>query len=504
MRMRKAVVCVLTVASTVSAAGAGQFNPGENPVKNRYIVVLKPEVAQRPELLFVPGLKVREVVQAIALLHGGRVEKTFEHALQGSLLAMSEAQARALAQDPRVAYVDQDRVLPLSAYQGPPVQWGLNRIDERDLPLNNHFTYNNTGAGVNAYVLDSGIDGSDTMDFGSRVVNAYTAIVDGSGNPQHGDCNGHGTKVAKTLGGAISGVAKDVTLNAVRVGTVCNCPTGSGHVDPPLVSTGSCSGILLSDALDGINWVTSHRVKPAVANLSFGGAAVQSLDDAVQGMINAGVVVVAAAGNSGVSACGISPARVAGALTVGASDQNDARSVWSATQSSNFGSCLDLFAPGTNLDLWNTSAFSGTSAAAPLVAGAVARYLQSTPAATPAQAHTYIVNNATTNRLTGIGTGSPNRLLFSPPGGPETDSLPVANFNFSCSGRICTLTSTSSDDFGLITGCGWDFGHSFDFQPNSGCSLSHTFPAAGSYSVTLTASDDVFQNGQKVRIITVN
>ncbi len=504
--MRKFVVfCFLTLAYAVSTAQAGQLNKGENPVKDRYIVVLKPGVAPGPGMLSAPGLSVRETVQAMALLHGGRVERTFEHALQGSLLTMTEAQAKALARDPRVAYVDPDQVLPLATYQGPPVQWGLNRIDERDRPLNNHFTYTTTGAGVNAYILDSGIDGGDFMDFGSRVVNAFTAIQDGSGNPQFGDCNGHGTKVAKALGGAISGVAKQVTLNAVRIATICNCPgPGPGQFDPPLVSTGSCQGILLSDALAGIDWVAANRVKPAVANMSFSGGVVQSLDDAVQAMINAGVVAVASAGNSGVSACDRSPARVAGALTVGASDQNDARSIWSATQSSNFGSCLDLFAPGTDLELWNTTTFSGTSAAAPLVAGAVARYLQSTPAATPSQAHSYIVNNATTGRLTNIGTGSPNRLLFSPPGGPEVDNPPVVNFNFSCSGRTCTLTSTSSDDFLRITLCSWDFGHPYDFQPRTDCSLSHTFPAAGSYSVTLYASDDAYQSGQKVRVVTVN
>ncbi|HEV2845164.1 MAG TPA: S8 family serine peptidase, partial [Thermoanaerobaculia bacterium] len=355
------------------------------------------------------------------------------------------------------------------------------------------------------YILDSGIDASD-LEFGSRAVNAYTAIQDGSGNPLHGDCNGHGTKAAKALGGSVSGVAKDVTLNAVRVGTVCNCSPGttSGQVDPPLVSTGSCDGVLLSDALDGINWVTAHRVKPAVANLSFGGGAVQSLDNAVQGMINAGVVVVAAAGNSGVSACNVSPARVAGALTVGASDENDARSIWSATQSSNFGSCVDLFAPGTNLTMWNTTPFNGTSAAAPLVAGAVARYLQSTPAATPGQAHSYIVNNATTGRLTGIGTGSPNRLLFSPPGGTEIDNPPIANFNVSCSGRTCTFTNTSTDDF-RIGSCDLVFGDPYNFQPTPpNCSGSHTYVQAGSYSVTLNVSDDAWQTSQKVRIVTVN
>ncbi|HEV8577705.1 MAG TPA: S8 family serine peptidase [Thermoanaerobaculia bacterium] len=445
----------------------------------------------------------------MVLLYGGRVEKTFEHAIQGSLLTITEAQAKVLAQDSRVSYVDQDREIPLSAtYQAPPVQWGLNRVDERDFPLNNHFTYTTTGAGVNAYILDTGISADDFMDFGSRVVNAFTAIQDASGNPLFGDCNGHGTKVAKALGGSISGVAKGVTLNAVRIATICNCSPGQGDggFDPPLFSTGSCQGILLSDALDGINWVTAHRVKPAVANMSFGGSANQSLDDGVQAMINAGVVAVASAGNAGVDACGLSPARIPGVLTVGASDQNDARSVWNSTQSSNYGSCLDLFAPGTNLDLWNTTAFSGTSAAAPLVAGAVARYLQSTPSATPSQAHSYIINNATVSHLTNIGSGSPNRLLFSPPGGPEVDDPPVANFTFSCTGRACSFTSTSTDDF-VLASCGWDFGYPYDpFNPplNNVCVLSHTFPAAGSYSVTLYVRDDLYQTGQKTKLVTVN
>src|SRR5215218_11142329 len=204
VRMRKLVFVSMALIALASSAQAGQFSQGEQPVKDRYIVVLKPGVAQRPEMPSAPGLSVREVVQAMVLLYGGRIEKTFEHALQGSLLIITEAQARALAQDPRVAYVDQDRELPLSTYQGPPVQWGLNRIDERDFPLNNHFTYTTTGAGVNAYVLDTGIGSDSELGF----VNAFTAIQDASGNPQFGDCNGHGTKVAKTLGGSVSGVAK--------------------------------------------------------------------------------------------------------------------------------------------------------------------------------------------------------------------------------------------------------------------------------------------------------
>jgi hypothetical protein len=482
---------------------AGKLFKGENPVRDRYIVVLKPGTTLPGDKAQVPGRGVRDVLSGLKLLHGGKVERVFEHALQGGLFTMTEAQARALADNPMVAYVEQDRALPLATNQGPPLQWGLDRIDERDRPMNSHFTYTTTGSGVNAYIIDTGI--SDDLEFGSRKLNSFTAITDGSGQPQHGDCNGHGTKVAKTLGGATSGVAKSVNLQAVRVATICNCGSGQGNggMDPPLASTGTCAGILLSDAIAGINWVAANRVKPAVANMSFGGGASQALDDAVQGMINAGVVAVIAAGNNGVSACGVSPARVAAALTVGASDRNDARSVWNATQSSNFGSCVDLFAPGTDLELWNTTTFSGTSAASPLVAGAVARYLQSTPLATPSQAHSYIVSNTTAGRLTNIGAGSPNLLLFTPPGGSETDNPPVANYTSSCTGTNCNFNSTSTDDFGILV-CTWDFGHPNDFQNRLGCSLSHLFPGAGSYNVILYVQDDTGHQSQITKIVTVH
>lgn len=500
--MRKIVLAGLFLSILASDARAGELLRGENPVKDRYIVVLKSGVARRSDAASVPGLSVADVVNGLAGFHGGKPERVYEHALQGSVLTMTEAQARSMARDPRVAYVEQDQLLVRFASQAPPVQWGLNRIDERDRPLNNHFTYTTTGAGVNAYVLDTGI-GDDFMDFGSRKVNSFSVVLDGSGNPQFGDCNGHGTKVAKALGGGISGVAKGVTLHAVRVGSVCGSCSGVGHVDPPLTAPGDCE-FLLSNVIAGANWVAANRVKPAVANLSLGGGTSQSLDDAVRGMINAGVTVVAAAGNSGISACNVSPARIPELITVGATDSSDARAIFSITQSSNIGPCLDIFAPGKDLDLWNTAAFGGTSAAAPLVAGAVARYLQGSPTATPSSTQTYIVNNATTGRLTNIGSGSPNRLLFTPPGGSEADSLPVANFTHSCSGRTCTFTSTSTDDFGFML-IQWGFGHPNDFQPSLGASVIHTFPAAGSYTVTLGVLDDAGQTGQpKSKVVTVN
>ena len=288
--MRKIVLAGLFLSILASGTRAGELIQGENPIKDRYIVVLKSGVARRSDAASVPGLSVADVVNGLAGFHGGKPERVYEHALQGSVLTMTEAQARSMARDPRVAYVEQDQLLAPFASQAPTVQWGLNRIDERDRPLNNHFTYTTTGAGVNAYVLDTGI-GDDFMDFGSRKVNSFSAVLDGSGNPQFGDCNGHGTKVAKALGGGISGVAKGVTLHAVRVGSVCgSCGGVGGHVNPPLTAPGDCA-FLLSNVIAGANWVAANRVKPAVANLSLGGGASQSLDDAVRGMVNAGVTV---------------------------------------------------------------------------------------------------------------------------------------------------------------------------------------------------------------------
>jgi subtilisin family serine protease len=492
--MKRAVALLLGLVCATVPIRAGQLIQGERPVKDRYIVVLKARTGQQPEGKSAPGQSVGELTKGLALFYGGKVERTFEAALQGSLLTMTERQAQALARDPRVAYVEQDREIPVFTDQLTLADWGLDRIDERDLPLNHHFRYTTTGAGVNAYILDTGIAAA----VGSREVNAFSAIDDTSGNPVFGDCNGHGTAVA----GFLANVAKDVTLNAVRIGYLCGTCGGTGHRDPNLVSAGSACGILLSDAIAGVNWVAAHRVKPAVANLSFGGSASQALDDAVTGMINAGVTVVVAAGNNGGSACDISPARVPAAITVGASDSSDSRAIFDSVESSNFGPCLDLFAPGKDLFTGGPT-FSGTSGAAPLVAGAVARYLQSTPTATPSAAQTYIINNATTGRLSNIGTGSPNRLLFSPPGGPEIDNPPTVDFTYSCSGRTCTFTATATDDYQVIELPGWTFGDPYNFQPNSGLSISHTYAAAGSYSVSFGAYDDAFQSSVKTKIVTV-
>jgi len=302
---------------------------------------------------------------------------------------MSDEQAVALSDDPRVKFVEEDSVMWATTTQSNP-PWGLDRIGQRDLPLNQTYSYTTTGSGVNAYIIDTGIRTTHTQ-FGGRASVGFDAVGDGqNGN----DCNGHGTHVSGTVGGSTFGVAKAVRLFAVRV---LSC-SGSG----------SNAGVIA-----GVDWVTAHRVRPAVANMSLGGGASAALDTAVRNSIASGVTYAIAAGNSNVNAANSSPARVGEAITVGATTMTDARSSFS-----NFGSVVDIFAPGSAiLSAWRTSdtatnTISGTSMATPHVAGVAARFLQSNPTASPAAVRNELVAQATLNHLSGIPTGTANRLLF--------------------------------------------------------------------------------------------
>jgi subtilisin family serine protease len=316
---------------------------------------------------------------------GGEVEDVFG-SVDTVLASMSEHEAERLAADPAVAYVEQNQVVRVSATQADPPSWGLDRIDQAALPLDAAYTYPNAGEGVTAYIIDTGIWAS-TADFSGRTGTGFSAILPGL---QGRDCNGHGTHVAGTVGGTAYGVAKKVTIVPVQV---LNC-----------LGSGTTAGVI-----EGVDWVTENAVKPAVANMSLGGGLSDALDAAVAASIDSGVTYAVAAGNETADACGVSPARTPEAITVAASTDADARADFS-----NFGACVDLFAPGADITapylLGSPMALSGTSMASPHVAGAAAVYLSAHPDASPAEVAAALTGAATTGAISDV-QGSPNLLL---------------------------------------------------------------------------------------------
>jgi subtilisin family serine protease len=354
--------------------GAGR----PDAVAGSYIVVLK-------------ATSARASSTGLATKYGGTIGFTYTSALRGFSVKLTDRAARRLAADPAVAYVEQDAIVRLDATQTNPPSWGLDRIDQRNLPLNNSYTYPNTATNVHAYIIDTGIRFSHQT-FGGRATSGFDAIDGGSAD----DCNGHGTHVAGTVGGSQYGVAKGVLLVGVRV---LNC-SGSGTI---------------AQVVAGVDWVRTNAIRPAVANMSLGGGASTSIDNAVSNAITSGVTFAVAAGNSNANACNSSPARVPAAITVGATQINDARASFS-----NFGTCLDVFGPGVSItSSWSssdtaTNTISGTSMASPHAAGVAALIASANPAWTPQQVRDRLVADATPNVVTNPGTGSPNRLLFVP------------------------------------------------------------------------------------------
>lgn len=369
-----------------------------DPVSGSYIVVLatgtEGKVAPAPGSR--AGTRAQERVRDVTSTAVERAKDrgaTVTHvygSLGGYAARLTPQQLADLRTDPDVLLVEQDSRVTISADQTNPT-WGLDRIDQRNRPVDGLYRYDLTGQGVRSYVIDTGIRTSHT-EFSGRTAPGYTAINDGRGTD---DCNGHGTHVAGTVGGSVYGVAKQTTLVPVRV---LNCQ-----------GSGTNAGVIA-----GMDWVTANAVRPAVANMSLGGGASTATDSAVARMTNAGVTVVVAAGNESQDACNVSPARAASAITVGSTTSTDARSSFS-----NFGTCLDMFAPGSSItSAWYTSntatnTISGTSMASPHVAGAAALYLQANSSATPAQVTSALTGQATTGLVTSPGSGSPNRLLYT-------------------------------------------------------------------------------------------
>jgi subtilisin family serine protease len=401
--------------------------PAGRGIDGSYIVVLK------------DGASPEQVAQELGL----KAEQSYRHALVGFALPASDAQLASIRRHRAVKYVEQNMIARISTTQTG-ATWGLDRIDQRALPLAGTYIYTPTGSGVRAYIVDTGIRTAHT-NFGGRASVGYDAVGDGQ-NGQ--DCEGHGTHVAGTVGSTTYGVAKSVSLIAVRV---LDC-TGNGSY---------------TDIIEGLDWVVANHVKPAVVNMSLGGPASTALDDAVRRVHNAGVTIAVAAGNESENACTESPSRVtAEALVVGSTTSTDARSSFS-----DYGSCVDLFAPGSSITSLGissntaTAGNSGTSMASPHVAGVAALYLQGAPSATPSAVHAAIINSATCGKVTSAGTGSPNKLL---------------NSTLSTTGNLCGVTGTTFTYTGSLSGTGVS-----SYQPSTS---GYASSVSGTHSATLSGT----------------
>ncbi|WP_031379658.1 S8 family peptidase [Acinetobacter baumannii] len=392
MNIRQVSAICLSIATTHFVYAASNVaNPvndssqAKGIIKNQYIVILNKDTGSS-----------KDFAQNIAKQHAGKVLQSYDTVLKGFAIYLPDtagaAFIEAMKKNPHVLSVESDTIVNIDATTQSNPDWGLDRIDQKALPLNSAYSYLQTGSGTTAYIVDTGILSSH-QEFSGRVLSGYTAISDGNGTT---DCNGHGTHVAGTVGGTTYGVAKNVNLVPIRI---LGCD-GSGAS---------------SNVIAGLDWILKNGKKPAVVNMSLGGATSSSLDSAVENLYNNGYVMVVAAGNSNTDACTSSPARVNKAITVAATDNTDTRASYS-----NYGSCVDIFAPGSQINSsWigsntATKILNGTSMATPHVAGVVVEMLQSTPTASPQTISTNLLNQASSNVVKNP-SGSPNRLLYKSP-----------------------------------------------------------------------------------------
>ncbi|WP_422772431.1 S8 family peptidase [Plantactinospora sp. WMMC1484] len=482
------VVGVSTLAMIAAAAVPAAAVPPEGSIRgagsagaiaDSYIVVFKENTVARAEVASKAGGLVGR--------HGGTMRRTYGAALRGFEITTSARAARRIAADPAVAYVEQNQTVRITGTQPNPPSWGLDRIDQRNLPLNSSYTYPNTASNVNTYVIDTGIRYSHN-DFGGRAVSGFDAIDGGSAD----DCHGHGTHVAGTVAGTSYGVAKSARIYGVRV---LNC-SGQGTN---------------AQVIAGMDWVTANAVRPAVANMSLGGGASSAIDTAVNNSINAGITYVVAAGNGNAlgirqNACNYSPARVPNAITVGATSNTDA-----AASFSNYGTCVDILAPGVGItSAWYdsntaTNTISGTSMASPHVAGAAAMVLSANPSWSPQQVRDYLVSNATPDVISNVGTGTPNRLLYvvadgTPPANDFSVSVSPTSGSTAPGGSVTatvgTATTAGAAQSVTLSAAGLPAGATATFSPatvTSGGSSTLTIAtstgtAPGSYPVTITGT----------------
>ena len=466
------------------AAASRSAVPNRSTIPDQYVVTFVDDVKD------VPGLAKKLGVES-----NGTILNVYESALRGFSARLSPAAVNALSHNPNIESIEPDQIVEAAGSQSP-APWSLDRLDQRGATLDNTFSYANSGAGVTIYIVDTGIR-IDHVDFTGRASYGYDFV---GNTTSAADCNGHGTAMAGDAGGVNYGTAKGASLVSVRV---LDC-TGNGAT---------------STIIAGLDWVARNHSGPSVANLSFGTAFSATLNQAVSNLIVSGVTVTVAAGDGGYDACQISPASTAGALSVGG--MNSTSGVDVQMSYSNYGTCVDLFAPGYQVfsdgygSPTGVTNITGTSPSAAFAAGAAAQYLEAHPSAAPSEVVSALINNATTGALAGLGTGSPNRLLYTgsgadspppppPPPPPPGNTAPTASFTASCSKANCSFNASGSkDDNGIVT-YAWDFGDR-STSSSSSPTTTHTYTTKGSYSVTvtLTVTDAGGLTGQTSKKLTI-